>query len=253
MPDQPRIEPLPRIDRQLEIAYEGEVHDQAVLAHRAYLRIRTAITLHGTPEAGRTPPVPDQELVSTLHESVIGFLDACAIISKFFDPWPRAQSSPSGRRALLRGQQLQHSVEVDLQADAFIPRRVRNAMEHIDEKMDEWLETNPPYFMHTWVVIWSGSGMARQVQGGLRVFNAETMDVSVLGETTNIERMHEALVLLDNDLESTTTDLHASFASPGEVGDSVSIRQATDKRSVTPAGTPSRPPAGPDSSREPSP
>jgi hypothetical protein len=230
------------MDRQIEIAYEGEVHDQAVIAHRAYLRIRSAIELHRTPESERKPPVPDQELVAVLHESVIGFLDACAIIAKFFDPTPRDRSSSDGMRALMRGRHLQHSVEVDLQADAFMSKEVRNAMEHIDERMDEWLAGSPPYFKRTWVVVWSGTDFARRAQGGLRVFTAETMEVSVLGERTNIEQMHEALVSLDQDLESTTKDLHVRVSEPGEAGDSVSIREAIEKRLVAPSVTPSLPP-----------
>ncbi len=244
MPDEQGVTPFRKMDRQLQIAYEGEIHDQAVLAHRAYVRIRTAIKLHRTPEAERQPPFPDQELVAVLHESVIGFLDACAIISKLFNPAPRDRSSPEAERALERGQQLRRSEEVDLQVDVFMSRAVRNAMEHIDEKMDEWLDGNTPYFKHTWVVIWSGTGMASRVERGLRVFNAETMEVAVLGEPTNIERMYEELVHLDQHLDSTTTDLHVRFAEPGQAGDSVSIRQATDKRSLGGGDSQSQPPAG---------
>ena len=222
------------MDRQLEIAYEGEVHDQAVLAHRAFLRIRTAVQLHRTLEQERAPRVPDEELVSVLHESVIGFLDACAVISKMFRPAPRDSSSVEGRRALLRGRQLERSVQVDV-SDAFISRAVRNAMEHIDEKMDEWLAGTPPYFKQTWVVIWSGTGMIRQSERGLRVFNAETMDLYVLGQVVNLQRMHDSLIHLDQALNSTTTDLHMRIAEPGQPGDAVSIRQATDKRSGTTA------------------
>ena len=101
-------------------------------------------TGRGTPEAGRNPKVSDEELVATLHESVVVFLESCAIISKFFDPAPRNPNSAEGRRALLRGQQLRHSVEVELSTDPFMPRDVRNAMDHIDERMDEWLAGNPP-------------------------------------------------------------------------------------------------------------
>ncbi len=244
MPDEQGVTPFRKMDRQLQIAYEGEIHDQAVLAHRAYVRIRTAIKLHRTPEAERQPPFPDQELVAVLHESVIGFLDACAIISKLFNPAPRDRSSPEAERALERGQQLRRSEEVDLQVDVFMSRAVRNAMEHIDEKMDEWLDGNTPYFKHTWVVIGRAPAWRAVSNAVCECSTRRRWRSRVLGEPTNIERMYEELVHLDQHLDSTTTDLHVRFAEPGQAGDSVSIRQATDKRSLGGGDSQSQPPAG---------
>jgi len=74
-----------------------------------------------------------------------------------------------------------------------------------------------------------------QTQYGLRIFNAESFEVKVLGVPCNIESMHQALIDLDRSLESTTADLHLSFLKEGVQGDSVSIREARTKVGVPPA------------------
>ena len=107
------------------------------------------------------------------------------------NPAPRDRSSTEAERALERGQQLQHSEEVDLQVDVFMSRAVRNAMEHIDEKMDEWLDGNTPYFKHTWVVVGRAPAWRAVSNAVCECSTRRRWRSRVLGEPTNIERMYQ--------------------------------------------------------------
>ena len=111
-----------------------------------------------------------------------------------------------------------------------MPRDVRDAVEHIDERLDEWLAGGNRPFPETWVIIWPGDEGSWAPLDGLRTFDARTLEVSVLGSSCRIKSMYEALVSLDRRLDVSTSDLGFSISEPGKPPSSVSVRMATGRR-----------------------
>ena len=68
-----------------------------------------------------------------LHDA----LTHSAAVSRFFWP-PRG----AGRYATERGEQLRSSYGID-ESSALFDRNLRNELEHFDEKLDDWLQSNP--------------------------------------------------------------------------------------------------------------
>lgn len=50
-----------------ELVYLGELHDQWLVAHRAYKRIKWAILIHAMPQAERKGELTDAQLVLLPH------------------------------------------------------------------------------------------------------------------------------------------------------------------------------------------
>ena len=86
-----------------ELTFRGELHDQCLAAHRAYLKIQWAILQHSKPSVERQPPINDPGLDAVVHDSVCTFLDACAIVSKLLNPAPAQRDPERAARAIARG------------------------------------------------------------------------------------------------------------------------------------------------------
>ncbi len=212
-----------------ELTFRGELHDQCLAAHRAYLKIQWAILQHSKPSVERQPPINDPGLDAVVHDSVCTFLDACAIVSKLLNPAPARRDPERAARAIARGDTLRKVVGV-VKDEEFMPRDVRDAVEHIDERLDEWLAGGNRPFPETWVIIWPGDEGSWAPLDGLRTFDARTLEVSVLGSSCRIKSMYEALVSLDRRLDVSTSDLGFSISEPGKPPSSVSVRMATGRR-----------------------
>ena len=55
--------------------------------------------------------------------------------------------------------------------EEFMPRNMRDAIEHIDERLDEWLAGGNRPFPETWVIIWPGDEGSWAPLDGLRTFS----------------------------------------------------------------------------------
>ncbi|MCI4327891.1 MAG: hypothetical protein L3K16_09760 [Thermoplasmata archaeon] len=217
------------MDYAKEIVFLGELHDQCLAADRAFTRIKWAIQLHAKPQSERQRQLADPQLDAFVHDAVCTFLDACAIVSKLLKPAPARRDPDRAARAEARGAELLRNIGVSEDAE-FMPRDVRDAVEHIDERLDEWMASGNRPFPETWVIIWPGEPGSWEPVDGLRTFDARSMEVSVLGSRCNIEGMHEGLVRLDQRLNVSTSDLSFSVTEPGKPPNSISIRMATGRK-----------------------
>ena len=218
------------MDRAKENVFLGELHDQCRVAERAFSRIRWAIEMHAKPPGERPGTLSDSQLDGFVQDAICTFLDACAIISKILKPAPFRRNQEQAARAEARGAELLQGIGVS-EDEEFMPRDVRDAVEHIDERLDEWLAAGNRPFPETWVIVWPGQPGSWQPVDGLRTFDARSMSVSVLAARCNLARMYEGLISLDMRLNVQTSDMSLSFTEPGKPPDSISIRMATGQKS----------------------
>lgn len=108
------------MDYAKEIVYLGEIHDQCLVADRAFERVKWALKMHAVPAPKRQKGLEDARLAAFVHDAVCTFLDACAIISKFLDPAPLRRDPEKATRAEARGAELLQKIGVS-RDEAFIP------------------------------------------------------------------------------------------------------------------------------------
>lgn len=218
------------MDHLTELIFRGEIHDQSLVAERAYKRIEWVVAEHAKPAPERWNGLRDPQLDAVVHDSVCSFLDACAIVSKLLKPAPALRDRQLAARAQARGKELREAIGVT-DDEEFLPRDVRDAVEHIYERLDEWLASGNRPFPGAWVTIWPGEEGPWAPVDGLRTFDARSMEVSVLGSRSNLRSMNGALVSLDRRLGVSTSDLSFSITELGKPPSSVSIRMATGRKS----------------------
>lgn len=185
--------------------------------------------MHAIPEVKRQKGLENPQLAALVHDAVCTFLDACAIVSKLLKPAPFRRDPERAARAEARGAEPVQKVGVR-EDETFMPRDVRDAVEHMDERLDEWMASGNRPFPETWVVIWPGQEGSWEPVDGLRTFEARSLEVSVLGARCSLQEMHSGLVALDQRLNVSTSDLAFSIEEPGKPPNSVSIRMATGRK-----------------------
>ncbi|MCI4352373.1 MAG: hypothetical protein L3K14_03175 [Thermoplasmata archaeon] len=82
------------------------------------------------------------------------------------------------------------------------------------------------------MIIWPGEGGDWKPLDGLRTFDARTIQLSILGDRANLQRIYEERVVLDKRLRISTTDGTFSLTDPktGKT-DSVTVRLVTGPKS----------------------
>lgn len=100
-----------------------EIGSQILGARRAMDRLRQA-TRNGDAEAA--------------YHDVADFLNHAALVSKILNP-----SKKAGSQASLRGEYLCGVLKIE-KSEIALGRKLRNHLEHIDERLDKWIDTNNP-------------------------------------------------------------------------------------------------------------
>lgn len=114
--------PLNLSDRRVEYVYLREIVNQADWAQSALHAVRSALSSEGGSPAGR------------VHDHIADFLNHAAVISKLLMP---PASNPAARERV-RGRHLRSALGMD--GHPILDRRLRNLLEHLDERLDEWAE-----------------------------------------------------------------------------------------------------------------
>ena len=102
--------------------YEVSVEEEARLAVNSFMAFGECISAQA----------PDGVAASFLHEALMH----CAAISRYF--WPSRTASFSKQRGALLRKRYNMS-----DASPLANRALRNALEHFDERLDEWILGNP--------------------------------------------------------------------------------------------------------------
>jgi hypothetical protein len=216
------------MDTTTEHAFRGELHEQALVAERALKRIGTAFALQAVPAAKRAPPISDINLSNIVHDAVCQFLDSVAVVSKILSPWVRDPNSIEGKASVARGKELVAVLGLT-GSEHYMPRDVRNSIEHVDERLEEWLRAENRPFIEQWAIIWPGESGDWKPLDALRTLDGRTWDFSILGDRCNLRDIYNALCELDKKLGVATSDLSLSVTTPGQAPSAVSVRMVTGR------------------------
>jgi hypothetical protein len=127
------------VDPTLLRAYRFEVITQANFALEGYNRLCDLARAF----------VPGVQLVEMGPMVIQGvgpfqqFLVGAGVISLILFPRQRDPGSPKGQRSLDRGEELRHIWAVS-DDSALANRDLRNSLEHIDERLEEWIDSEKP-------------------------------------------------------------------------------------------------------------
>jgi len=116
-------------------------------------------------------------------------------------------------------------------SEDYMPRDVRNSIEHVDERLERWLKEKNRPFIEQWTIIWPGQAGEWKPLDALRTLDGRTLGFSILGDRCNLGDIYNSLCQLDKKLQIATSDLSLSFTSPGEAPSAVSVRMVTGRSS----------------------
>ncbi len=144
--------------------------------------------------AGKDPPPIDDKGKRQWNQRiwllVHALLSAASNISHILWPNPDKGRGPEAvSRSVRRGRELRLILGIKGE-NPMISRRVRNAFEHIDERLDDWLPTVPELIPFGWAVsTYNSEDEPEEAKNALRYLNIQSMNLRVAGENCNVEEL----------------------------------------------------------------
>lgn len=126
-------------------------------------------------------------LSSRIWSRLQSVMSSASVISKLLWPTPMPREDGEDKRAILRARRLRKTLNIR-EMNSILPRNVRNAFEHIDERLIEWLP-NQPYDI-PWG--WSLSPFENEEEEpadskyAFRYYNLNTEELRVAGASCNL-------------------------------------------------------------------
>ncbi len=139
------------------------------------------------------PPIDDigkRQWNQRIWLLVHALLSAASNISHILWPNPdKGRGLEAVSRSVRRGRELRLILGIRGE-NPMISRRVRNAFEHIDKRLDDWLPTVPELIPFGWAVsTYDPEDEPEQAKNALRYFNIQSMNLRVAGENCNLEEL----------------------------------------------------------------
>src|SRR5271170_6772757 len=180
--------------------FASELKDRAVAASLAYRRLEAASAIH--PPAKPNPPEEEKQKeflrLAIIQESARAVVLGVAGIARVFDPHPQGTEEFKSR---CRARDKELRDEFGIQPDSpLLLRDVRDAFEHLDERIDEWVDRNPKWTMGVWAFVNASPDPFQNFEPLIR-YNARTFDMAILGSSCNLKQMAEAVRILLSRLE----------------------------------------------------
>lgn len=169
------------------------VHALEFNVREALKSFMTAFEILGLLEGSVAQEEFDQDTVLNQLQNAIVHAGA---VSRFF--WPPTASGKEGRKAEARGVSLRQALKVQ-DSDALSDRRLRNAIEHFDERLDRYLAKGIVGFI---IPHYIGQTIERSGVPGhiFRAFYTNTLQFEIVGETYDVQALVESLQELEQTL-----------------------------------------------------
>jgi hypothetical protein len=118
-------------------------------------------------------------------------LSTAAQIGRILDPAPRQGSERFKATCRARGDDLRKELHIPTDSP-LLDRRLRNALEHIDEHIDAWVADDPNRPLETWAFATTEPGEA-SLEPAIRRIHVRTYDVFVLERRANLAAVRNAI------------------------------------------------------------
>ncbi|MDV3277874.1 MAG: hypothetical protein LYZ69_05345 [Nitrososphaerales archaeon] len=145
-------------------------------------------------EIVKYPPPQDQEGRRSWNRKVWlrvhALLSTSSNVSHIIWPNPlKRRGSVATEKSLKRGRELQAFLRIK-DDNPLIARQVRNAFEHIDEQLDDWLPTVPEDIPLGWAIsTYPPEDEPEDTKNAFRYVQVNSMDLRVAGATCNLEEI----------------------------------------------------------------
>ena len=148
-------------------------------------RKRAVDNLHALEEKGGEPDPDTQRRIFADFQAAVAF---AANVAKML--WPVPGTAAKQRRARKRAERLRNLI--DIQRDAVLEnRKLRNALEHLDEYLDEWARL--PRDMVTNMVTSDPKALTFRPEDVFGLYNPKTSTLTVLGYSVNVDHLCNAV------------------------------------------------------------
>lgn len=182
--------------------YIGEIRHQVEAASTAATQFNSALRLKD---------------VGTMFAASQALLTSAALISKLLWPAPaRWMSAERKKTAVDRGAHLRTELQVS-DDSPLRTRTVRNAFEHFDEVLDEWLDQHAGYVADR-IVTDAPNGpisIAEKPARYLRMINNRALTVSVMDEAADLQELMAAMDRLSEAADTWLRTKGAATPPPG--------------------------------------
>jgi hypothetical protein len=182
---------MPEVPERVMQAFELEIRKQIETALRAFSRIKKICT---TKYEG--PPNAEWEvnLTTQIQDDLHAFFTSVGTIAKILDPHPR-KGDELESLYLARGSALQRALILD-GTWKLLDRDVRNGLEHIDERIDQYLRDNPQVIYESWIIERVGHDERLNTQTVLRYFDGSSFNFKIVGANGNLIELVKELEAL---------------------------------------------------------
>jgi hypothetical protein len=127
---------------------------------------------------------------------VHALLSASSNVSRILWPNPYRRGAEAAKKSVSRGRELRTFLGIK-EDNPLVARKVRNAFEHIDERLDDWMPTVPKLIPLGWVVSAYGrEDEPAEAKDAFRYINVNSMDLRVAGKTCNVEEIVRSVELI---------------------------------------------------------
>ncbi len=177
------------------VAFELEIRKQIDTALRAYARIKKVCA---TRYEGPLNTDLEAQLTMQVQDDLHAFFSSVGVIAKILDPHPK-KISKFYDQSLARGEALRNALQVGLKSK-ILDRSVRDGLEHIDERIDEYLETNPSVIYESWIIERVGHDERLNTRTVMRYFDSSSSSFRLVNATGNLDEFAKELEGLRNRL-----------------------------------------------------
>lgn len=189
------------MDPVLLRAFRFEVHAQSQIAFAAWNQLTDLAKKF-------VPTLTPKEMAPMMDQALPpfqGFIVAAGVISLIVFPRPRKPASAEGQRALARGVELRQLWEVP-DDSPLANRNLRNSLEHIDERLEEWIDSTKPVRFSPFAIVPNTDYLHATGGDSIRVFiGTIPWRFVVYGEEQNVEVLVQAIKELRERLGTITT------------------------------------------------
>ncbi len=146
------------------------------------------------------PPAKDTEVNRwRIRKYAAELLQTAAQVGRILDPHPTRGSAAFKRACVARGLALRTELKVP-NGCPILDKDLRNALEHIDEFIDAWMEADPKRELTTWAFATVPPDQA-PLQGAIRRIHVRSYDIEVLDRRANLKAISAAMQELGRNMK----------------------------------------------------
>lgn len=196
-----------------------EARELAVFMVEAREQCRAFMTAYSelTEMLAKGPPsdAEEQRAFSTrVWSRIQAALASCAVVSKILWPQPLPRWDGSDKAAIFRGSELRRILKLPNQSP--FPLAVRNAFEHIDDRIAVWLPNQNEDIPLGWSLSpFVGTQELEESSRALRYFSIFTMELRVADASCNLREVMQQVREIESKMPE---DAHVVFGSLEDLG-----------------------------------